>query len=107
MVADAAGAQGEGGLTDAVQGDADFTTLIGRTDVAFGGGVPHRLLHQGFRPAQEALPVRKALAAGIEAAVQDLHAAACLRVCGLAGLLDAHVPLPQPANLPFSIAAAG
>jgi hypothetical protein len=79
MVADAARPVVEARLPDAMQGDADLAPCIGAADVPFGGGIADRLLHQGLRPAQEALSVGQAAAAGIQAAVKDLH-----RVLGLA-----------------------
>jgi hypothetical protein len=73
VVADAAVAVVEGRLADAVQRDRHLASRVGAADAPLGRGVAHRVLHQRLGAAQEALAVREAAAARVEAAIEDLH----------------------------------
>src|SRR5262245_37762002 len=73
-------------LNHSVERDADLPALQHVADLAALRGLLHRPLHQSLGPAQEPLTVLEALAARVQAPIDDVHDRFRIRLSRLASL---------------------
>src|SRR5690606_5736807 len=95
-------AEREARLTQSLRADADIFAPIDLGDLAAPQGVADGLTNLSLRATKKALTVPKTLGLGIETTVDDVHAPLST---SSPRLLDPHVPLDEPANLPMGIPA--